>query len=43
MYFCLGKYDAGASSVIMSGRTTQRLGIISESQLMGVTASLLGI
>jgi hypothetical protein len=33
--------DAGASSASTRGRTTQRLGIISESETLGVTANLL--
>jgi hypothetical protein len=37
----LEAYDAGASSASTRGRTTQCLGIISESEMLGVTANLL--
>jgi hypothetical protein len=39
--FPVGKNDAGASSASTRGRTTQCLGIISESETLGVTANLL--
>jgi hypothetical protein len=34
-------FDAGASSTSTRGRTTQCLGIISESETLGVTVNLL--
>jgi hypothetical protein len=40
-HICEWKRYAGASSVSTRGRTTQRLGIISESQTLAVTANLL--
>jgi hypothetical protein len=41
MNFFPGEYDTGASSASTRGRTTQCLGIISESKTLGVTANIL--